>query len=120
MRIERKHEKRDIREAFFPVSEAPLKYGLGGKEGLGGGTCGTKPDATVNATVSATVNDLIFEAIKNHPGIRRPGLLELLPMVKRGTLTRKLAELAGRIEFRGSPKTGGYYPKENRPSGAAP
>ncbi|MBP5544145.1 MAG: hypothetical protein ILM98_08715 [Kiritimatiellae bacterium] len=66
--------------------------------------------ATVNATVNATVSDLIFDARKNNPGIRRPGLLQLLPMVKLGTLTRKLAELSDRIEFRGPPKTGGYYP----------
>lgn len=63
-----------------------------------------------SATVNATVSDLIFDAIKNNPGIRRPGLLQLLPMVKLGTLTRKLAELSDRIEFRGPPKTGGYYP----------
>ncbi|MBP5226990.1 MAG: hypothetical protein J6336_06365, partial [Kiritimatiellae bacterium] len=64
-----------------------------------------------SATVNATVSDLIFDAIKNNPGISRPGLLRLLPMVKRGTLTRKLAELSDRIAFRGSPKTSGYYPK---------
>ena len=77
----------------------------------GDGTHEVITSATVNATVNATVTDLIFDAIKNNPGIRRPGLLLLLPMVKRGTLTRKLAELSDRIEFRGSPKSGGYYPR---------
>ena len=41
-----------------------------------------------------------------------PKLLELLPTVKRGTLTRRLSDLSDVIEFRGAPKTGGYYCKE--------
>ena len=65
--------------------------------------------ATVNATVSATVSDLIVDIVRTNPGIRRPRILELLPTIKRGTLTRRLAALSGIVEFRGAPKTGGYY-----------
>lgn len=83
----------------------------GNSEGKSEGNSEEKGREKSSATVNATVSDLIFDAIKNNPGISRPGLLWLLPMVKRGTLTRKLAELSDRIEFRGSPKTSGYYPK---------
>ena len=72
---------------------------------------GATVNATVSATVSATVNDLIIEIVRSNPGIRRPRLLELLPSVKRGTLTRRLSDLSRIIEFRGAPKTGGYYYK---------
>ena len=73
---------------------------------------GEAVNATVSATVSATVNDLIVEIVRSNPGIRRPKLLELLPTVKRGTLTRRLSDLSDVIEFRGAPKTGGYYCKK--------
>ena len=66
----------------------------------------------VDATVSATVNDSIVDIVRNNPGIRRPRLLELLPTIKRGALTRRLSDLSVVLEFRGSPKTGGYYCKE--------
>ncbi len=70
---------------------------------------GATVNATVNATVSATVSDLIVDIVRTNPGIRRPRILELLPTIKRGTLTRRLAALSGIVEFRGAPKTGGYY-----------
>ena len=63
------------------------------------------------ATVNATVSDMIVEIVRANPGIRRPRLLELLPTIKRGTLTRRLSDLSSVIEFRGAPKTGGYYCK---------
>ena len=74
-------------------------------------TAGATVNATVSATVNATVNDLIVDIVRTNPGIRRPKLLELLPTVKRGTLTRRLSDLSDVIEFRGAPKTGGYYCK---------
>ena len=70
------------------------------------------PVETVNETVNATVNDLIVEIVRSNPGIRRPRILELFPTIKRGTLTRRLSDLSSIIEFRGAPKTGGYYCKE--------
>ena len=72
---------------------------------------GATVNATVSATVNATVSDMIVEIVRANPGIRRPRLLELLPTIKRGTLTRRLSDLSGVIEFRGAPKTGGYYCK---------
>ena len=72
---------------------------------------GATVNATVSATVNATVSDMIVEIVRANPGIRRPRLLEHLPTIKRGTLTRRLSDLSGVIEFRGAPKTGGYYCK---------
>lgn len=85
-----------------------------------GATVNETAGATVSETVGATVNEAvnasrdaiaasILEAIQSNPGIRRPGLLSLLPHIKRGTLTRRLSGLSDFVEFRGSPKTGGYY-----------
>jgi predicted HTH transcriptional regulator len=72
---------------------------------------------TVNETenrVAAAVlpHEAINEAIKNEPGINKPRLLERLGKSK-ATIERAIAILIadGRIEHRGSNKTGGYYPK---------
>lgn len=75
-------------------------------------TVSATANATLSATASATVTELIIEAIRTHPGIRRPQLLSLIPSVKRGTLTRRLATMPDLIEFRGAPKTGGYFLKD--------
>lgn len=52
----------------------------------------------------------INEAIKSRPGINRPQLIKVLGKSK-VTIERALAALicAGRVEHRGSKKTGGYY-----------
>ncbi len=59
------------------------------------------------------VNDgvrTIFESICASPGIRMPALLKRLEK-SRATIERAIALLKkqGKIEFRGAPKTGGYY-----------
>ena len=85
-----------------------------------------KPDLqsrdTVNETENRTatavlpheaINEAINEAIKHEPGINKPRLSELLGKSK-ATIERAIANLIadGRIEHRGSKKTGGYYPKD--------
>ena len=56
------------------------------------------------------VDEVVNEVVKSHPGLRKP---ELVPLVgkSRATVERALASLisSGRVEFRGAPKTGGYY-----------
>ena len=69
-------------------------------------------NGTVNETVNETVNDQIVKVVKSNPGIRRPRLLKLIPSLTLSTLARRLAELSVQIEFRGAPKTGGYYVKK--------
>ena len=71
-----------------------------------------KTTASLSETVNETVNDQIIKIVKNNPGIRRPRLLKLIPSLTLSTLARRLAELSAQIEFRGAPKTGGYYIKK--------
>ena len=54
----------------------------------------------------------IFQFIQANPGIRAGMIAEKLS-VSRRTVERYLKELkqTGKIEFRGAPRNGGYYPK---------
>ena len=56
------------------------------------------------------INEVIKEAIKNEPGINKPRLVRLVRK-SRATVERAIVALvaAGKIEHRGSKKTGGYY-----------
>ena len=56
--------------------------------------------------------DAIFRCIQTNPGIRTGMLAEKLSISRR-TAERYLQTLkqAGKIEFRGAPRNGGYYPK---------
>ena len=62
--------------------------------------------------VNGGVNELeaICSYIHQHPGLRANVIAEALSLPRR-TLERHLGQLkkSGRIEFRGAPKTGGYY-----------
>ena len=66
----------------------------------------------VNEGVNEGVNALVA-LITQHPGMRVPALAEVLNTSPKN-LERWLKQLreAGKIEFIGSPKTGGYYPKQ--------
>lgn len=67
-----------------------------------------------NGGVNGGVNELdaVYSYIRQHPGLRANAIAEALSLPKR-TLERHLGQLkqSGRIEFRGAPKTGGYYCK---------
>jgi len=62
--------------------------------------------------VNEPVFKSVFLIIKATPGLRRPSLLTLVK-VSEATMKRALAKLIadGSIEFRGAPKTGGYFPR---------
>lgn len=66
----------------------------------------------VNGPINSPINDL-FEIIKNNPGIQKPAIKA---HIGKGdtTIKRYLKQLLEQnlIEYRGSNKTGGYYPKE--------
>ena len=73
-------------------------------------------NAPVNEPVNDPVNDVlrdILEFIKNNPGIKKPAIIARIGKSK-ATLTRYLKQLVERnlIEYIGSDKTGGYYPKK--------
>ena len=60
------------------------------------------------------INDAINEAIKLSPGIKRAKLIRIVGKSK-ATVERCLSSLKeqGKIEYRGSNKTGGYYVVED-------
>ena len=59
----------------------------------------------------------IYRMIKAHPGLRYPQLQDYLkvidPTLGRGAFGRRIASMTDLIEFRGAPKTGGYFVKNN-------
>lgn len=71
---------------------------------------GNEPNGTINGTINNEIK--IKNAIKACPGIKREGLL-----VKTGISLRTIARIlkslkeAGVVEYRGSKKSGGWYPK---------
>ena len=71
-----------------------------------------KGDEPVNGPVNGPVNDL-FEIIKNNPGIQKPAIAAHIGKSE-ATAKRYLKQLLEQnlIEYRGSNKIGGYYPKE--------
>lgn len=78
-----------------------------------------KPDMgdgidTVNGPVKGPVNgpERLFVIIKLNPGLRKTALAELSGLSARTVKRYVETVLAKRIEFRGAPKTGGYYCKE--------
>ncbi|WP_315352698.1 winged helix-turn-helix domain-containing protein [Phocaeicola abscessus] len=71
-----------------------------------------KYESDRNEPVNGVLKD-ILEFIKNNPGIKKPSILTHIGKSK-ATLTRYLKQLVEQnlIEYKGSDKTGGYYPKE--------
>jgi len=60
--------------------------------------------------MAEAINEVINEAIRNEPGINKPRLVRLVGK-SRAIVERAIVTLvaAGKIEHRGSKKTGGYY-----------
>ena len=57
----------------------------------------------------------VYRAIESNPGINMPAIMVIVGK-SRATIKRAIVELKtlGKIEFRGAPKTGGYYCKDER------
>ena len=68
----------------------------------------------VGVIVGANVGVKILEYIKSHPGCRANAIAEAVATTTR-TVERHIRQLReqGKIEFRGAPKTGGYYIEES-------
>ena len=75
-----------------------------------GGVNGGVNGGTRDGSGGVKLEELIFDAIKNNPGINAPSIAEMLQKSLR-TTQRYLKSLsdAGRIEFRGASKNGGYH-----------
>lgn len=67
----------------------------------------------VNVPVKSTMQEQVFEAVVANPGINRVAIAKRLDVNVR-TVGRLVSLLKGRIEFRGAPKTGGYYCIESK------
>ena len=65
----------------------------------------------VNVPVSGAAKDRVEQAIRMNPGINRKRLAALCGLTVK-TIGRQVKLLSDQIEFRGAPKTGGYYAKE--------
>ncbi len=74
---------------------------------------GTPLPGGVSGGVSGGVN--VLEYIRRNPGRRAVHMIKVFNISKR-TLERQLKNLKedGKIEFKGSPKTGGYYAKQGK------
>ena len=70
-------------------------------------------NVTVNDTVNVTVNcgaPALLELIRKNPGKKVDYYARQLGKTKR-TVMRYLSSMPEQVEFRGAPKTGGYYCK---------
>ena len=67
-------------------------------------------EVSINDPVGETINDAINDAIKSRPGVKKVELVKIIGKSK-PTIERAIALLKqqGRIEYRGSKKTGGYF-----------
>ena len=87
----------------------------GGVNNADGGVNGgvNSKDGGVNSTdggvkyADGGVKDLL-DVVKANPGMRVPEIAKLLNVSAR-TVERNIAAMSDKIEFRGAPKTGGYY-----------
>ena len=74
----------------------------------------------VNEVVNSGIVGAVLKEIAAHSRIRKPALMAALK-VSRATIERAVARLQreGKVEFRGAPKTGGYYLTEGENKTAA-
>jgi Fic family protein len=79
------------------------------QSGVVSGTVNGTVSGTVNGVVSGVVNGVVNHILE-HPGCRANEIANVLSIPHR-TVQRHLSLLKsdGKIEFRGAPKTGGYY-----------
>ena len=91
-------------------SEFSLESVIFNSIGISGASINDAIRAPKNETINETIYETINETIKNSPGI---SLLGLVARTKksRATVARTIAKLRseGKVEYRGSKKTGGYY-----------
>jgi len=100
-------EKWDLKNRYLHI-EAAGKWGSQGMVRTEDG--GVKDE---NGGVSGGVNleEVLLKAVVEHPGSNAPTLSKIVQKSLR-TVQRYLKRLADKckIEFRGAPKTGGYWP----------
>ena len=102
-------EFRTINNALTTLCKTGILRAKGYEDNVSTVKTGTNEVIMKTGTAEA-INEVIKEAIKNEPGINKPRLV-LLVRKSRATVERAIVALvaAGKIEHRGSKKTGGYY-----------
>ena len=91
---------------------AILSEGLGGPETKYRLNCSLhEPIDPLNDPLKVSLEDRILRAVARHPGVQLSFLASVESTSSRVTVKRAVAELiaAGKIEHRGSKKTGGYF-----------
>lgn len=102
---------RTINNALATLREAGILRAKGYEDNVSTVKTGTSGVISKGKTGTAeAINEVIKEAIRNEPGINKPRLVRLVRK-SRATVERAIVTLvaAGKIEHRGSKKTGGYY-----------
>ncbi len=113
-------EKWDLKNRYLHInatkewgSQPCLETSVGGVNGHDGGV--NNGSGGVNGGV--ITESLLLKTITDNPGLNAPALSKQLHKSLR-TVQRYLKSLSdmGKIEFRGAPKTGGYWPKSEEQS----
>ena len=102
---------RTINNALATLREAKILRAKGYEGNVSTVKTGTSEVISKGRTgMAEAINEVINEAIRNEPGINKPRLVRLVGK-SRATVERAIVTLvaAGKIEHRGSKKTGGYY-----------
>ena len=102
---------RTINNALATLREAGILRAKGYEDNVSTVKTGTSEVISKGKTgTPEAINEVIKEAIRNEPGINKPRLMRLVRK-SRATVERAIVALvaAGKIEHRGSKKTGGYY-----------
>lgn len=104
------------------VVDSPSNDGTNNSVPKNDGTISNAPvNASVNVPVKVPVKDKVLELVRQCPGINRRQLAKALEVDVK-TIARAVNDLAGLLEHRGSPKTGGYHlvsPPPESPSTAS-
>lgn len=67
-----------------------------------------KDNVPINAPINVPINEAVYKIISREPGINREKMARNLSVDVK-TIGRALKALVGKVEHRGSKKTGGYY-----------
>ena len=98
-------------DGLVKVENGLVKRGVGPVSGLVNSAAGP-----VNCPVNGEADDAaqLLELIRANPGINK-SVLSRMSGINARTVKRRIEEtLRGKIEFRGAPKNGGYYLKEQK------
>lgn len=100
-------EKWDLKNRYLHIEAA----GKWGSQGMARTEDGGVKDENGGVSGGVNLEEVLLKAVVEHPGSNAPTLSKIVQKSLR-TIQRYLKRLADKckIEFRGAPKTGGYWP----------